>query len=453
MKKLLLCAVLTALLFCGAALAHAASAGIVLTVSPGAWAVRDGKKIALDVKSEVLKGDELVTDGTGRVQVIFADDTTISLGADTTVAVADFVFDAPDKKASFSADMAKGMARFVTGKVVEKNRSGFSVTTPQATVGIRGTTFVVNVSPKGVTSVIGLDVKGAFPIAVTNKATGAVSEIKVSGMAVDAAPAGNTSYQTPPGQFSQSSSSVNSNTAVASASASEGSSATETAPAAGSASASPETTIATSATTATTSTAATATAAVETVTTSAATTGTSLYTPEASGDAQTLTNSAGQGSDETLADLGGGSGGMLTPPIITPPPGPVLSATWSGSIHNGFSSTSPDVGNVSFNTTLTAGFGTMTNAQVQITGGGYAVGTTAQQDATSIIVGGVFNTSLAVTTTGAPGSINVGNSGSLTGAIGGLGTGSSASGLWTIKDNSNNDMFGSPVYFEADKTP
>lgn len=53
---------------------------------------------------------------------------------------------------AFRARMGQGVARFITGKIVEKNPDGFSVVTPDATVGIRGTIFAVQVG-NGVTTV------------------------------------------------------------------------------------------------------------------------------------------------------------------------------------------------------------------------------------------------------------------------------------------------------------
>ena len=201
-RHLLLCLLVIAGLQFVSALALAAdSAGMVLSVVNGAWIERGGQKQAVQSKDTVLVNDVVSTDGNGKVQVLFNDNTVVAIGNNSSIAIADFVFDEAAKKASFSAKMTQGVARFVTGKVVERNRDGFSVKTPSATVGIRGTTFAVEVSSAGVTDVIGLSINPAFPVSVTNSTTGTTDVIDKNGLAVKAASAGNTSYMAPAGKL------------------------------------------------------------------------------------------------------------------------------------------------------------------------------------------------------------------------------------------------------------
>ena len=165
------------------------ASGTIVSVHGGVWVERAGKRIALSSKANVYRNDTIVTDGTGRAQILFADDSLVALSADSTLSVNDFVFD-PAAAPVFKAEVPKGVARFITGKVVERNRSGFSVETPQAVVGIRGTTFAVQVSETGGTSVAGIDVSGSLPIEVRNSATGAVETIESAGEAVQATQGG-----------------------------------------------------------------------------------------------------------------------------------------------------------------------------------------------------------------------------------------------------------------------
>lgn len=202
LRQLLLCLfVIGSLQFVSALALAADSAGMILSVVDGAWLERGGQKQAVKSKDAVLVNDILSTDGTGKVQILFEDNTVVAIGSNSSIAVADFVFDDAAKKASFSAKMTQGVARFVTGKIVERNRDGFSVKTPSATVGIRGTTFAVEVSSAGVTDVIGLSINPVFPVSVTNTVTGTTNIIDKNGLAVKAASAGNTSYMAPAGKL------------------------------------------------------------------------------------------------------------------------------------------------------------------------------------------------------------------------------------------------------------
>lgn len=119
----------------------AGEVGRVIALTPGAFAERGGDTVALSLKSPVHANDVLVTDSTGKVQVLFDDDSSVSLSPGTRLALQTVIpqGDAP----AFKASLGEGMARFITGKIVERNPEGFSVMTPESTIGIRGTIFAV----------------------------------------------------------------------------------------------------------------------------------------------------------------------------------------------------------------------------------------------------------------------------------------------------------------------
>lgn len=201
-----------------ASVAQAAEpAGLVIAVNPGAFVERAGGREPLQSKSPIYVSDVVVTDATGKVQILFSDDTNVAVGANTRVALQEFVGESGAVPV-FNANVASGIARFVTGKIVERNRSGFHIQTPQATIGIRGTTFSVQVSDgeAGKTMVIGHQVSDGFPISVTNAATGLTSQINASGRAVEATPSGNVEMAAPTGHLSQSGSQVRQPVAAAS---------------------------------------------------------------------------------------------------------------------------------------------------------------------------------------------------------------------------------------------
>ena len=124
-------------LLAGQALAE--SIGQVTAVIPGAYAVRGGQDVPLTVKSAIESGDSLRTDASGKVQIIFADNTTVTLGNNTVMDMQEFAMNEGDS--AFKAHLGQGIMRTITGAIVEQNPKGFSVTTPEATIGIRGTDY------------------------------------------------------------------------------------------------------------------------------------------------------------------------------------------------------------------------------------------------------------------------------------------------------------------------
>ena len=115
--------------------------GEVTSAVPKSWAMRGGKQTPLQSKSEVQLKDSLATDAKGKLEVKLLDGTVIALGVSSEANVSEFIM--TDTKNSFKANIAKGVARVVTGDLVKRNPNGFKITTPRSTVGIRGTEVVI----------------------------------------------------------------------------------------------------------------------------------------------------------------------------------------------------------------------------------------------------------------------------------------------------------------------
>jgi len=124
--------------------------GTVITLAPGAFALRDGNTLSLALHDGIRASDTLKTDAGGRVKILFSDDTSVSLGPNTVMEMREYA-DAGSKSA-FSVHVPQGMIRAITGKIVEQNPGGFKMTSPEATVGIRGTIVTLHVD-EGVSKV------------------------------------------------------------------------------------------------------------------------------------------------------------------------------------------------------------------------------------------------------------------------------------------------------------
>ena len=123
--------------------------GQLISFKASVTAQRGGQPVALEMKSPVGERDVLTTDATGRAQILFDDDTTVALGSNTSLSLETVV--AEGSNPAFKVRLGQGVARFITGKIVEKNPDGFSVVTPDATVGIRGSVVAVEAGNAGTT--------------------------------------------------------------------------------------------------------------------------------------------------------------------------------------------------------------------------------------------------------------------------------------------------------------
>ncbi len=126
----------------GAALAGPV-AGTVIQLSGGMTASRpDGAVRQLTLKSEVASGEVLTTGKESYAMVKFVDDSEIVLKPVTTLAIDHFTFDhgKPDAD-SAGLRLLRGGLRSVSGLLGKRNKEKFTLHTPSATIGIRGTTF------------------------------------------------------------------------------------------------------------------------------------------------------------------------------------------------------------------------------------------------------------------------------------------------------------------------
>jgi FecR protein len=148
-----------------------APVGSVASVAGGASDFRNGAPVAqLKAGDGILKGDLLQTDPDGSLAVTFDDETTFRLGPSATLAVSDFLFEQGGSKNSALFNVVRGSAAFVASFVAKTG--DMKIVTPTATLGIRGTTGLIEV-PSGGT--------GDVSIKLYPDANGRVGQIEVFG--------------------------------------------------------------------------------------------------------------------------------------------------------------------------------------------------------------------------------------------------------------------------------
>ncbi len=180
--KSLACGLLVSLM---AAPAFAAQAPIakVIAYAPSAEAVGAEGTRALDMKAPIFESDEVRTGEKGMVQMIFNDDTTMTLDAMSSAQMSDFA-NTGSSSDRLNVHLGRGLLRMVTGEVVKRNPAGFAITTPHSTIGIRGTGFSVSVTGDR-TLVSAFQLTGGKGILVRNNSTGSTVVINSTDMAVE----------------------------------------------------------------------------------------------------------------------------------------------------------------------------------------------------------------------------------------------------------------------------
>jgi hypothetical protein len=139
-------------LLLGQATAQAASlAGQVIVASGEFVAIAtDGTARPLKRKSEFYSGETLKTGVDGRAQIKFIDEALMSLRSNTEFRVDEYRYDPGNKENSRSGTtLSKGGLRTLTGQIAKQIPSAYKITTPVATIGVRGTDLALLLNDEG----------------------------------------------------------------------------------------------------------------------------------------------------------------------------------------------------------------------------------------------------------------------------------------------------------------
>ena len=120
--------------------------GNVATLTGSASVTRNKTVTPLKVQDDIYRNDVLQTAANSTLGVTFNDATTFNLTANARIAVDDFVYEDGGKKNAALFDIARGTVAFAAASVAKTGN--MKISTPTATLGIRGTTGLVEV-PEG----------------------------------------------------------------------------------------------------------------------------------------------------------------------------------------------------------------------------------------------------------------------------------------------------------------
>ena len=107
---------------------------------PASRVAADGT-VALAEGARVFVDDEIRTGPGARLLIRFDDESTMTLGENANITIDELIY-APGGDSSQLLAIARGVFQFATGEIGKLSPQSVTVTTPVATVGIRGTEFL-----------------------------------------------------------------------------------------------------------------------------------------------------------------------------------------------------------------------------------------------------------------------------------------------------------------------
>ena len=119
-----------------------AQIGQVIAIRGQAVAI-DQMKVSrvLGLKTKINTGELIKTSKRSRLQIMFADNTIVSLGPVSEFMVKDYAWDAKKQQGKMTSQVNEGVFRVLGGSITKTSPQNFTTETPSATIGIRGSIY------------------------------------------------------------------------------------------------------------------------------------------------------------------------------------------------------------------------------------------------------------------------------------------------------------------------
>ncbi|MBU0992671.1 MAG: FecR family protein [Proteobacteria bacterium] len=118
----------------------------------------------LAMESDIYREDTIKTGKRGRIQIMFLDNTIVSLGNNSELKVSEYEWNAEENSGKMKTEVKEGMFRVMGGALTKAAPENFSTETPAATIGIRGSMYSGKVEGDSLTVVF----EGGTGIDITN---------------------------------------------------------------------------------------------------------------------------------------------------------------------------------------------------------------------------------------------------------------------------------------------
>jgi len=107
---------------------------------------RAKQRVPVAVGTVVQEGDVVITGADGSAGITFKDDSLLSIGPDSVLAIDRFAFDSTTHAGAFDTSLRQGSLAAVSGKIAKQSADAMRVRTPATILGVRGTEFLVRAS-------------------------------------------------------------------------------------------------------------------------------------------------------------------------------------------------------------------------------------------------------------------------------------------------------------------
>ena len=115
---------------------------------------KDGDKgIVVEKELDVFSYDTVKT-GNGKVGIEFIDATRVDVTQHSKLIIDEFVYDPNSGTGKLSLKASLGTVRYASGQIAKNSATNVKITTPTATIGVRGTDFTMTIDETGSSTII-----------------------------------------------------------------------------------------------------------------------------------------------------------------------------------------------------------------------------------------------------------------------------------------------------------
>ncbi len=117
--------------------------GLVKNVSGVVMVVRAGGTVPATAGASLFVADRIEAASGASAGIVFKDGTLLTVGPATRLQLRDYVFEPKDARYAFDVYLDKGSAIYASGRIGKLAPASVRLESPTATVGVRGTRFII----------------------------------------------------------------------------------------------------------------------------------------------------------------------------------------------------------------------------------------------------------------------------------------------------------------------
>jgi hypothetical protein len=124
--------------------AEAADIGQIKVAKGKVSIERGGQIVPAAAGVRLQAGDVLKTGADGSVGLTMSDNSLLSAGPNSILALNRYEYDSTTSQGQFDATLQKGSLAVISGRIAKQSPEAMTVRTPSSILGVRGTEFVVS---------------------------------------------------------------------------------------------------------------------------------------------------------------------------------------------------------------------------------------------------------------------------------------------------------------------